>query len=599
MGVTMAANPTFELGIVMAGAISAGAYSAGVMDFLIEALDAYEDAKKDPGWDGPTHDVRVPVLSGASAGGMTAAIAALHAFHDLEHVWPDTKLSSEVANRLYSSWVTDISIEELLAVTDLDTDLKRKKGLKSALCCDVLERIVESAFKLKGTAHARNWIGRGDDHSLRLFLTVTNLRGVPYSFSVFGTDTAFRYGMLNHGDYLEFAIGEGPTRSGGSHALNIHDTNGGDWDLFRSAVLATGAFPVGLAPRAISRTPSDYKNGARVGFEDRLIGFRSIPPDDSIMAEDLYAFVSVDGGVVDNEPLEIARRYLAGEGNRNPREGERADKAMLLIDPFQNVQNIPDVDLRDRIINVLPRLFSSLINQARFKPDELGLAESDKVFSRFMIAPVRPGDNNPDAKTYPIASGALGGFSGFLHQSFRRHDYLLGRRNAQAFLRWNFALPETNPLFNGYKESDKWQGRDQWHVRDTERETRSIGMAADRDLPKKLFAKSVGGPKDTFGFPIIPLVPRLTHPIDIGAQDLPMPGNINLDDLRRRVRKRIEKVVSVLVDVDLLADSSELFGGIYRFGARRFGTMIATNKANSAVEEAIAKVARAFGQPRP
>ena len=30
---------TFEMGLAMAGAISAGAYSAGVLDFLIEALD--------------------------------------------------------------------------------------------------------------------------------------------------------------------------------------------------------------------------------------------------------------------------------------------------------------------------------------------------------------------------------------------------------------------------------------------------------------------------------------------------------------------------------------------------------------------------------
>ncbi|MFO1098978.1 MAG: hypothetical protein U1E81_12135 [Xanthobacteraceae bacterium] len=32
-------GPKFEIGLVMAGAISAGAYSAGVVDFIIEALD--------------------------------------------------------------------------------------------------------------------------------------------------------------------------------------------------------------------------------------------------------------------------------------------------------------------------------------------------------------------------------------------------------------------------------------------------------------------------------------------------------------------------------------------------------------------------------
>ena len=85
----------------MAGAISAGAYSAGVMDFLMEALDAYEEAKKLDGWDGPVHDVRIPVMTGASAGGMTAAISALHVFHGLAHVWPGEPVPAPPANRLY------------------------------------------------------------------------------------------------------------------------------------------------------------------------------------------------------------------------------------------------------------------------------------------------------------------------------------------------------------------------------------------------------------------------------------------------------------------------------------------------------------------
>jgi predicted patatin/cPLA2 family phospholipase len=37
---------TFEIGLVMAGAISAGSYTAGVIDFLIHALDAWEGEKQ-------------------------------------------------------------------------------------------------------------------------------------------------------------------------------------------------------------------------------------------------------------------------------------------------------------------------------------------------------------------------------------------------------------------------------------------------------------------------------------------------------------------------------------------------------------------------
>ena len=36
---------TFEIGLVMAGAVSAGAYTAGVVDFLIEALDTWDQAR--------------------------------------------------------------------------------------------------------------------------------------------------------------------------------------------------------------------------------------------------------------------------------------------------------------------------------------------------------------------------------------------------------------------------------------------------------------------------------------------------------------------------------------------------------------------------
>jgi predicted patatin/cPLA2 family phospholipase len=34
--------PVFKIGLVLAGAVSAGAYTAGVVDFLFEALEAWE-----------------------------------------------------------------------------------------------------------------------------------------------------------------------------------------------------------------------------------------------------------------------------------------------------------------------------------------------------------------------------------------------------------------------------------------------------------------------------------------------------------------------------------------------------------------------------
>jgi hypothetical protein len=68
----------FQIGLTMSGAISAGAYAAGVLDFLVEALDAWEDARNGPDGDAvPNHRVGIKVMSGASAGAITAAIAAI------------------------------------------------------------------------------------------------------------------------------------------------------------------------------------------------------------------------------------------------------------------------------------------------------------------------------------------------------------------------------------------------------------------------------------------------------------------------------------------------------------------------------------------
>ena len=416
----MTSNRTFELGLVMAGAISAGAYTAGVLDFLFEALDAYDEEKHKPGWDGPTHDVRVPIMSGASAGGMTSAICALHAFHDLAHVWPGQPVPPPEQNRLYSSWVSDISLDGLLETSDLDAPGLR--GLKSVLCCDVLDQIVAQAFTMSGD-RKRAWIGRDNDPSLRVRLTLTNLRGAPYSFPLFGSDTDETYGMLNHGDYFDFAVGKtsilAPAAEPGATPLNVTNLAQREWDVYRKTALATGAFPVGLAPRIITRSDTAFYRAAQTfGYQDALTQkFCPVTPDTCFNDVAPYSFVSVDGGVIDNAPLELARRYLSGSAAvHNERSGDGADRAVLLIAPFPNFAATPPEDDNDLLANVLQRLLAALIDQARFKPEELQLAANDTCFSRFMISPTRVGNGSAAAKQFPIASGVLSGFGGFLHE---------------------------------------------------------------------------------------------------------------------------------------------------------------------------------------
>ena len=57
----------FELGLVLAGTGSAGAYTAGVLDYLLEALDAWQRAKEDGDPHAPPHEVVISTVAGARA----------------------------------------------------------------------------------------------------------------------------------------------------------------------------------------------------------------------------------------------------------------------------------------------------------------------------------------------------------------------------------------------------------------------------------------------------------------------------------------------------------------------------------------------------
>ncbi len=98
---------TFEIGLVLAGAVSAGAYTAGVLDFLYEALDTWHRAKLadlEAGRSGddrtvPDHKVRLHIVTGASAGGMNGAISAVALRYDYPRAWSDQKIADSKTAR--------------------------------------------------------------------------------------------------------------------------------------------------------------------------------------------------------------------------------------------------------------------------------------------------------------------------------------------------------------------------------------------------------------------------------------------------------------------------------------------------------------------
>jgi hypothetical protein len=88
-------------------------------------------------------------------------------------------------------------------------------------------------------------------------------------------------------------------------------------------------------------------------------------------------------------------------------------------------------------------LLTAMIQQTRYDTRDLLLAGYPDVFSRFMVTALRQGSVGDLA----LASAGMGAFIGFACEAFRRHDYLLGRKNCQDFLRSQFVLPQASPVF--------------------------------------------------------------------------------------------------------------------------------------------------------
>ncbi|MYM92546.1 patatin-like phospholipase family protein [Duganella vulcania] len=500
---------TFDLGLVMAGAISAGAFTAGVLDFLFEALDAFEFEKDrqrqiQPDrlrWNVPGHDVRLRVMAGASAGSIAAAVAAVALRYKFPHVHPlkdAEKTLNPVTedadkNPFFRTWVTDIDIKNLLKTVDLEAGAAPVISLLDSSCLQDIGDTLLRYGTADGDGEVPYAIRRYVATPVRYVFSINSLRGVPYFVPMQGnTDAGF--GMVAHGDYASFAInyGQGQCPPSKADDVPLSFPNGmTSWKELVNCALASGAFPAFLAPRELSAPGRryDYRFVLAPGASpDKVCAVQVEPKWQGGVVPAPYTSVLVDGGTINNEPLEFARTELAGLAGRCPRSGDDADRATILIDPFPDYASVMD----DQKLGQNPELFAALggllggwKSQARFASGDLALAHSENVYSRFLIAPDR--DKSEASAHYDLACGALGGFSGFLDSSFRRHDYLLGRRNCQQFLRMHFAVPVTNKVIKSAVNPDLLNKEPWIFVRDGVSFMRLIplfgSLAEEEELP--------------------------------------------------------------------------------------------------------------------
>ena len=559
----------------MAGAVSAGAYTAGVIDFLIEALSEWQKAKDKGEDDVPMHEVCIAAMSGASAGGITAALSVLAAgsginMRELPAVNipagsdPNRKVKC-VLPTLYESWVKRPQLfsgsgggAAMLGVDDL-----KEPGLRSLLDCALLDDIANATLKALNPPAQRQAFFK---EPLHVFLTLTNLDGMHYRV---GSER-----MIVHSDRAHFAF-EGIGRKLAAHSekswLDIWKDSGTKLDLsarlsddqkasLREAVLATGAFPFGLRPRTIGSLATDHENRAwpidfAGAWEDRPVKPRW-PSEAYDVKTGRLNFVTVDGGAIDNEPFSYARYAIRDMATpQNPRESTKADRAVVMIDPFPD---LPALDFKrlegDRKTDVslpfvLGALLPALVNQARFNLKDLLEADNPDTYSRFLISPRRHIPKSPDkeerVRPY-LASEAFQAFGGFLDERFREHDFQLGRRNCQNFLEKHFVLHRTNPLFKGRYA------------------TEDVSASFKQVAPRRKRPDQVSDDDQEKDFrPIIPLMGSARIPCD--RPPWPQMPEQNLALLETGIRNRINGVVAKLINEQL---SSRFLNWIAQHGWR-------------------------------
>jgi hypothetical protein len=478
----------FRIGLALAGTVSAAAYTGGVIDYFIEALDEWERQKADDVANKrmtvPHHSVILDVISGTSGGGITAAVTAATLASAFDCARCGTPAPAAGRNKLYDTWVEQIDLAKLLTKDDIESLERQGGALTSLLNSAALDRIANGVLDMEppdpgdaafvpGTRR-RKWAAP----HLHVLITSTNLLGTPYLVNFAGTSQTAGYPMLNHANYMQFVVGEVKVNVPWAQHLDPAEIGVGaaakpPWSLLRDAALATCAFPLGFRARWLTQNSGWYSslNWIVPGKAGEFVS-EPVEPDwenDYAAPPATVRFLNVDGGVINNEPFEYTRSILAGAGQHNPQEVEKADRAVIMIDPLFRAN--PGADKadpngavpgriarsgKDSLAGVAATLLGAMIAQQRFKPTELALALAENVYSRYLIVPEPAKDETGRRYAYPIFGELLGAFAAFVERRLREYDYALGRRNAQRFLMRHFAISERNKLYKKAVAHPAW-----------------------------------------------------------------------------------------------------------------------------------------------
>jgi hypothetical protein len=543
---TMPAPPpgVFEIGLVLGGSVSAGAFTAGALDFLLEALENWHAGD-------PKHQVRIPFVAGASGGAICAAILGLLTRKQVPHIAsiadPAYANPAPTGNKLWDIWVNEVDIGPMLDTGDLAGGGKLGSLLNTRLLDNIIAEMAQFA-----TA-AGNFDRPYFPAPYRMAVTLTNMRGIPFRLDVPGIEGWSGAAYVAHDDFARFAIPNGADPAGKrpdefwvDPGLTAQGADYVDYTTYATYAAASGAFPAGLLARAVQRPASHYLYRPYVQPRENTYAVDWPQPEWSYVLDpgsQQYGFSCVDGGVFNNDPVSLVHRALAGLVGENPRAPDAATRALFMIDPLapKPAQIGP---VGTDLVSVVAGLLGFVLGGARYLTADMALIGDPTVFSRFQLVPARP-DLGRIGET-ALAGDFFQAFGGFTRRDFRRHDFLLGRINMQNYLRTALILRGDNKLFDGWNDDPDLIAR----------------FAVDAN---GLRTTTAGG-RASYYLPVIPDTSYLgTGPIAVApnTQMLPWPtGALDPATLRPAIGNRLDAVLNALQKQELPGFFNSILGAL-------------------------------------
>lgn len=416
---------TTHIGLVLAGAVTAGAYTAGVLDYLFSTLKLWQKRYESNPENTPKPNVVIDIFTGASAGSIAASVALIALATDsLNEIKDPYNPKDNQNNFLFDTWVnfgldkSDIT-EHILSIGDL------KQGkIESLLNVEFMDILMDKI--VKETINAKiNPLPAFINPNPDILFTLSNLKGIPIDL-YFETDKQKVAHTMSY--HKAFAYFQYLKNNDDPSKLNLDLKDETSLRFFLKCARASGAFPIGLKSVSFKEIPKEYitENLKKIFGDD----FKFVPRID-----DSYSFTAVDGGMTNNEPIGEALKVVGKKNNKNYK--------LIMIDPFPNyISGSPISSKKEEtdVFHIIPQLISTLRNQASFKESDIADMFDDNT-DKNMIWPTRY-DKENRLQRNSIACGALSGFAGFISKDFRIHDYMLGRKNCQSFLRYYFHLEE-------------------------------------------------------------------------------------------------------------------------------------------------------------